>query len=472
MSAPVPAGLRSVDLAVRSERVLLDDELVPATVLVAGGRIVGIELGTGTEAAGRAGRVIDAGGDVVSPGFIDLHVHFDNPGVDLADDYRVGTANAALGGCTFVVEHPFSTPPTTTAERYAAKLELAATGAMVDFGLWGALTGPGLGELGGQRALGAAGFKAFLPENDMDYPSASDDDLRHGLADSAAEGGLVLVHAEDRDGLRAAIDAERAAGRTGYDAVLAARAPELELEAVRRVLAIAEETGGAVHFVHLSLPEAVDLVTEARARGVRAGCEVTAHHLLLDREDFLRLGWRALCAPPLRARTAVEGLWRRLRDGAIDAVVSDHCAYSFDDKHPADDDALDGPFGIQAAREFAPLFLDEALRRGWPLPEALALLTRRPADRCGAAPRKGRITVGADADLAVLRIGAPARIDAEEQFGPDRWSPYDGRSSTVQLRTTIVRGTPVVLDGELVDERPAGAFVPLAVGAPALGGIR
>lgn len=469
---PGAAGAGTVDLAVRGERVLVDDELVPATVLVSDGRIVRIAPGTAPEAAAGAGRVIDAGDDVVSPGFVDLHVHFDNPGIDLADDYRVGTANAALGGCTFVVEHPFSTPPTTTAERYAAKLELAATGAVVDFGLWGALTGPGLGELGGQRVLGAAGFKAFLPENDMDYPSASDDELRHGLADTAAEGGLVLVHAEDRAGLRAAIDAERAAGRTGYAAVLAARAPGLELTAVLRVLAIAEETGGAVHFVHLSLPESVDLVTAARRRGVRASCEVTAHHLLLDRDDFLRLGWRALCAPPLRARSDVEALWRRLRDGAIDAVVSDHCAYSLDDKLPAEEDALDGPFGIQGAREFAPLFLDEAIRRGWSLPEALALVTRRPADRCGAAPRKGRIAVGADADLVVLRVGPVHRIDAEEQFGPDRWSPYDGRASTVSVRTTIVRGAPVVLDGALVAAHPAGAFLPLAVGAPVLGGAR
>jgi allantoinase len=466
-----------IDLAIRGKRVLVDGELVAATVLVRDGRIVAIEAGVAPSAAARAERVIEAGDDLVSPGFVDLHVHFDNPAVDLADDFRVGTANAALGGCTFVVEHPFSTPPTTTAERYAAKLELAATSAHVDFGLWGALTGPGLGELAGQRALGAAGFKAFLPENDMDYPSASDEELRIGLAETARDGGLVLVHAEDREGLRDGIDRERSAGRTDYAAVLAARAPELELCAVRRVLELAELTGGAVHFVHLSLPEAVDLVTSARARGVRASCEATAHHLLLDRDDFLRLGWRALCAPPLRARRDVEGLWRQLRDGEIDAVVSDHCAYSIADKLPADADALDGPFGIQGAREFAPVFVDEALRRGWSLPEALALVTSRPADLCGASPHKGRIRVGADADFALLRLGSGASVDAGRQVGPDRWSPYDGRECAVQVQSTIVRGETVVANGRLVGEAGAGRFVPLAV-APgheaeaSAGGIR
>jgi len=466
--------MTTADLAVRGERVLVDGELVRATILVRAGRIATIEASCDPAASAGVGRVIDAGADIVSPGFIDLHVHFDNPAIDLADDFHVGTANAALGGCTFVIEHPFSTPPTTTAERYAAKRGRAAAGALVDFGLWGALTEPSLRELDGQRALGAVGFKAFLPDNTMGFPPASDDDLREGLANTAREGGFVLVHAEDREGLRVAIDRERAAGRTDCAAVLAARAPWIEVEAVRRVLDLAGQTGGAVHLVHLSLPESVDLVTAARARGVRASCEATAHHLLLDCDDFLRLGWRALCAPPLRRRSDVEELWRRLRDGAIDAVVSDHCPYSLADKAPAQANALDGPFGIQSAREFALLFLDEALRRGWPLPEALALVTSRPADLCGAARRKGRITVGADADFAVLRIGGEQPIDAEGQFGPDRWSPYHGRPSTVQLRSTIVRGRPVVLDGRLVEAAGPGQFLALPVATPAamsIGGL-
>ena len=462
--------MTAADLAVRGERVLINGELVHATVLVHGGRITAIELNCDPAISAGAARVIDTGPDIVSPGFVDLHVHFDNPAIDLADDFHVGTANAALGGCTFVIEHPFSTPPTTTAERYAAKRKRAAAGALVDFGLWGALTRPSLRELGGQRALGAAGFKAFLPDNEMNFPPASDADLREGLANTAREGGFVLVHAEDRESLRVAINRERAAGRTDCAAVLAARAPRTEVDAVRRVLEIAEQTGGSVHLVHLSLPESVDLVTASRERGVRATCEATTHHLLLDSDDFLRLGWRALCAPPLRSRADVDELWRRLRDGAIDAVVSDHCPYSLADKAPAADNALDGPFGIQSAREFALLFLEEALRRDWALPEALALVTSRPADLCGASPRKGRIAVGADADFAVLRTGAMHHVDAEEQFGPDRWSPYEGRLSTARLLSTIVRGKPVVLDGRLVAPAGSGQFVPLSAAAAATNG--
>ncbi|MEQ1944541.1 amidohydrolase family protein [Mesorhizobium sp. VNQ89] len=458
--------MTAVDLVVRGERVLLDGQLRPATVLVGEGRIVGIMPGRDAEAPSSAARVIDAGADVVAPGFIDVHVHFDNPAIDLAEDFHFGTANASLGGCTFVIEHPFSNPLTTTAARYEAKRKRAAERAFVDFGLWGALTAPSLNELGGQRALGALGFKAFLPDNSMNFPPATDDDLRKGLAFVAREGGFVLVHAEDRDALRTTISRERQAGRTGYGAVLASRAPEIEVQAVRHVLEIAEETGGAVHLVHLSVPESVDLVDAARARGVQASCEAMTHHLLLDSDALPELGWRALCAPPLRSRAAVEGLWQRLRDGLIDVIASDHCPYRVVDKVRADINALDGPFGIQSVREFAPLFLDEALRRGWTLPEALALVTSRPADLCGVAPRKGRIAVGADADFAILQTGGNYQVDAQQQFGPDKWSPYDGRPLGVRIDTTILRGKTLVSGGKIVVAGGDGRFLSLAPAAP------
>ncbi len=285
------------DTVVRGERVLLDGALRPAALGIRDGRIAAIEQ---PDAELRAVRRIDAGRDAVAPGFIDLHVHFDNPGDSISADFAVGTANAALGGHTFVGDHPFSTPLTTTGERYRDKIGLAGRGARVDFGLWGALTGPTIAEIPEQAALGANGFKAFLPENDMDFPAALVEHLRSGLAVAARSGGTVLVHAEDRLALIALDERSRAEGRArDYAGLAVERGPEIELRAVREVLALAEETGGAVHFVHLSVPEAVDLVGSARARGVRATCEVAAHHLLLDATELPALGWRALCAPPL-----------------------------------------------------------------------------------------------------------------------------------------------------------------------------
>jgi len=449
----------SYDTVVVGRRVLIDGELRPAELGIAEGRIAAIAQ---PGAALQAPRRIDAGAHAVVPGFIDLHVHFDNPGDSISADFAVGTANAALGGHTFVGDHPFSTPLTTTGERYRDKIALAAAGARVDFGLWGALTGPTIDEIPAQAACGAAGFKAFLPENDMDFPAALTEHLRRGLEVAARSGGTVLVHAEDRLALLELDARSRTQGwARDYAQLAAERGPEIELLAVREVLALAEQTGGAVHFVHLSVPEAVDLVTASRARGVRATCEVAAHHLLLEAAELPELGWRAVCAPPLRARAHVEGLWDRLRAGEIAAVVSDHCPYAPEDKAQADRDAFAGPFGIQGVREYAPLFLSEARERGWSLTEAVACLTARPAELFRLAPAKGRIALGADADLAVLETDVDAAVSSSGQIGDWKWTPYEGRRATVRVRSTIVRGTPVVLDGELCGAAGTGRFVPM-----------
>lgn len=451
MSAP--------ELVVRGERVLIGGEFRPADVVVEGGRIARISAhGSETGSA----RLLDAQDLSVLPGLIDLHVHFDNPGDSISADFRVGSANAALGGITCLVDHPFSTPLTVTAEALAAKIVDAEAGSHVDFGLWGGLTEPHIHELPDMMTAGVSGFKAFLPENDMGVVAARREHLRRGLEVTRERGGMVLVHAEDRVALIELDERSRAASETrDYGRFASERGPEIELIAVREVLELVRETGGAAHFVHLSVPEAVDLVTAARAAGHTVTCEVAAHHLLLSAEDLRAQGWPALCAPPLREESLVAGMWDRLRDGAIVAVVSDHCPYDPDEKAAADIDAFAGPFGIQGVKEFGPLFLSEALARGWAIEDAAPLLTSGPADLCTLGQAKGRIAVGADADFCVLDTQTPTVIDATTQVGDWRWTPYDGRSSSVSVRHTVVRGREVVRDGELVGEPGVGRFQPM-----------
>lgn len=453
--------MTTYDLAVRGGLLALPDGVVPGALLVTDGLIA--EIVPEGAVVPEARDVLDVAGAVVAPGVVDLHVHFDVPGIDLADDFRVGTGAAAIGGVTFVVEHPFSDPPTTTTERYATKARTAAERAYVDFGLWGALTAPSLRHMRGQWALGASGFKAFLPDNDMGFPPATVEDLRTGMTTAAELGARVLVHAEDRAALAAGASRMRAAGRSDVDAFLDVRPPETEVRAVEDVLAVARLTGAAVHLVHLSTPESVDLVAAAAADGVAATCEVAAHHLLLTDEDLRRQGGVALCAPPLRTTAEVDALWDRVADGRVDAIVSDHCPCEPGAKQAAGDDALGGPFGIQGVQEYVALVVSEGLRRGLGLDLLLDRLTARPAALCGVDDRKGALRRGLDADLVVLRLDQPWTVDAAaQQFGELRWSPYDGFRPTVRIERTLVRGTTVVVDGALVAGAGIGAFVPLS----------
>ncbi|MFV5995031.1 dihydroorotase [Streptomyces sp. NPDC056231] len=459
LSAP-GAAVTLVDLAVTGATVLAPEGPRSGTLLVDGGKVAAI---VPPDAPVRARGTLDARGLYLMPGVIDPHVHFDVPGISLEADFHTGTRSAAAGGITLVVEHPFSDPPTTTAARYADKIRQAGAGTVVDFGLWGALTEPSLDEMTGQHALGAPGFKAFLPDNDMDFPPATESDLLTGMATAARLGARVLVHAEDRAALADGEAALRARGRTDVGALLEARPPSSEIEAVRDVLRLARRTGCSVHLVHLSTPEAIDLVTEARAAGVDATCEVTAHHLLLTAAELPDLGGFAVCAPPLRDPARVEQLWDRVAAGVVQAIVSDHCPYGRADKLAGTDDVFGCPFGIQSVQEYVPLVITEALRRGLGWDRIVPLLTSGPARLCGADGTKGELRPGRDADFVLLDPAAHWVVSAErQQLAEERWSPYDGRVSSVRVVRTVVRGRTVAVDGEIVVPKGTGRFLDLA----------
>lgn len=433
----------------------------PLHVVVEDSRIA--ELIDGAAAAGGLGeQVVDASGLLVLPGAVDPHVHFDVPGDDIAEDFAHGTACAAAGGVTTVAEHPFTDPLVLTAAVYRDKIAAAQRGAIVDFALWGALAAGSIDEIAGQAALGAGGFKAYMPTNDMDWPPADAATLRAGFAAVAAVGGLALVHAEDRAMIDDATAELRAGGRTDVLVSADARPAVAETTAVAEVLAIAAETGARVHLLHLSTPEAVAFVLDARARGVDASFELTAHHLLLDRDDLARVGGLAVCSPPLREPGVRERLWQTVAAGRADMVVTDHCAYDAAGKLDRTVSPLDLPQGIQSVQEYLPLLHDEAVvRRGISIAELSALVSARPARRLGLYPRKGAIAVGADADLVLFDPAAEWVLDPARQLSFSGWSPYAGRTVRGAVVRTIARGETVFADGELTGSAGRGRFLAL-----------
>src|SRR3954451_5428637 len=182
--------------------VATDTAVFAADVVIEGERIAALaEPGAG----GRADELIDASGLVVMPGAIDMHAHFEDPGHTEREDFTTGTMSAAAGGFTTGMEHPLTYPPVTTAELYRQKREMAREKVVVDFGLWGALTGPSIPEIGAQWQEGAPGFQAFTPTSVPSYPNVSDAEFLEGMRHVKEVGGLVLVHAESdsllQDGL-------------------------------------------------------------------------------------------------------------------------------------------------------------------------------------------------------------------------------------------------------------------------------
>jgi allantoinase len=447
------------DLLIRGGKVVDPEGVRRADIGVVEGRIARIA----PEAGGSAAETIDAAGLHVFPGILDAHVHFNEPGREEWEGLATGSAALAAGGGTAFFDMPLnSLPPVLDAASFSGKRALAAQKSVLDYAIWGGLVPGNLDKLGELRDAGAIGLKAFLCDSGMpEFPGVTDPaTLREGMKRAAALGMLVAVHAEDDAAARVRTDAARARGARDPRSWLDTRPVEVELTAIRTALEIAGETGCALHIVHVSSPEGVDLVADARRRGVDATAETCPHYLLLSEDDVLRLGAPAKCAPPLRPEPLRSGLWDRVEGGGIDTIGSDHSPAPPSMKTSADFFEIWG--GISGCQHGFQLAISEALGRhpaAEALPRLARLLAANVAGRFRLGAAKGRVAEGCDADLALLDLGGERVLHNSELLYRHRQGPYDGRRCTVAVVRTLLRGRTVYAEGRIASGPPGGQFL-------------
>jgi allantoinase len=440
--------LNSFDILIRNGTVVTEAGVGIADIAVDDGAIVAVE----PELGGKAREEINATGMHVFPGVIDAHVHFNEPGRTAWEGWASGTRALAAGGCTCAFEMPLNAhPPTLDAASFDAKRAAADAQAVTDFALWGGLVPGNLDRLAELAERGAIGFKAFMSQSGTDdFPAADDLTLYEGMETAADLGMIVAVHAES-DALTSRLAARAvAAGRTTVRDYLASRPVLAEMEAINRAILLAEETGCALHVVHVSSGAGVALIAAAKARGVDVSCETCPHYLVFTDEDVEHLGAVAKCAPPLRPEPERVALWRALLAGDVPMVASDHSPSPPEMKQGEDFFRIWG--GISGCQSMLPAMLTEGHHgRGVRLATIAAVTASAVARRFGL-PRKGRIAIGVDADLALVALGDSFDLAAEDLFYRHRQSPFIGRRFIGRIARTILRGTTVFLEGRIVTE--------------------
>jgi allantoinase len=388
----------------------------------------------------------DFGDALLLPGAVDVHVHtrsYADEGIE-----RCTTA-AAAGGVTTIVDMPYDAIGTVDSlEAFQRKVADVGDEAVIDVALWA--TVPPQGPLDQVRALVEAGATSFkcstFDTHPQRFPQIPDPQLLRAFAEIAAAGGMVGIHAENDELVRAGIAAEQAAGNGGDPLAHArSRPPVAENEAIGRVLEMARVTGVRIHICHVTTPRGVELIARARADGVDATGETCPHYLLLDESDLADQGGLCKINPPLRPES--------LAPDGLELISSDHVGWPIERKQGPDIFALSS--GAPGVELIVPLVHDAL----GPL-ELVRLVCEQPARRFGLWPRKGSLAPGADADVMVLDESITWTIDPATLVTPAGWSPYAGRTLHGRVVATFSRGEPV-WDGQRVTAGPGrGRFVP------------
>ncbi|SFS57582.1 allantoinase AllB [Paenibacillus sp. BC26] len=433
------------DLLIKGGSVVLPDGVEVLDIGITDGRITGLASNLSTEAAKL---IISAAGKHIFAGVVDAHVHFNEPGLGDWEGFATGTAALAAGGCTSFIDMPLNgLPPTVNLPALKLKLDAAAgeNGSRVDFAVWGGLVPGNIGDLSALSEAGVVGYKAF-----MSYPGDTGDGcfmnvdaetLLEGMKAIASLGGILALHAEDEAIVSALAAAKQAEGKVSMRDYLDARPPAAEWEAVKQALHMAQQTGCKLHFVHISTPEAIDLIREAKQSGLDVSAETCPHYLVFTDEDVIRIGAGAKCSPPIRSHREREALWRQLAEGAITIIASDHSPCP-----PAMKEVKDGNYfgvwgGILGAQSLLESIVSEGgLKRGIPLHVLSRAMSAAPAERFGFGEKKGQISLGFDADLAIVDLDSPYVLTEQHLKYRHRHSAYVGYAFGCQVDMTLLRG--------------------------------
>jgi allantoinase len=324
-----------------------------------------------------------------------------------------------------------------------AKRSVAAPQAFVNVGFWGGAVPDNLADLRALHDAGVFGFKCFLLHSGVDeFPHLEPDQLEAALREVASFDALMTVHAEDGS----AIDHAVSPHGEEYEGFLRSRPRGAENLAVAQVIELARWTGARTHILHLSSSDAVPMLRSARRDGVRLSVETCPHYLTFAAEEIRDGATQFKCCPPIREAQNRELLWEALAAGDIDQVVSDHSPCTPELKRFDTGDFGLAWGGIASLQLGLPVVWTAARQRGFTLVDVVRWMARNPADRVGL-PAKGRIGVGADADLCVVDADAEFVVDPDLLLHRNRVCAYAAQRLTGIVRQTWLRGRRVDVDG-------------------------
>jgi dihydropyrimidinase len=452
-----------VSVLIKHGTIATATDLYRGDIFVEGERISTI----GTSLTMPADRVIDASAKLVIPGGIDVHTHLDMPfgGTTSADDFESGTIAAAFGGTTTIVDFAIQYKGQTLHYAWESWMRKAEGKSAIDYGfhmIVTDLTDQVENEMDALVRQGVTSFKLF-----MAYPGVfmlDDASIFRALLRTGKNGGTICMHAENGGVIDVLVKKALAEGKTAPKYHALTRPARAEGEATHRAIVLAEIADVPIYIVHLSAAEALEMVTEARDRGLPAYAETCPQYLFLSCDNYEEPGFEGakyVMSPPLRPKETQDRLWRGLAFNDLHAISTDHCPFCMkEQKMIGSDDFSKIPNGAPGIETRMSLVYDGGVRAGRiSLNRFVELTSTSPAKIFGLFPRKGTIAPGSDADLVIFDPQRKTTLSAKTHHMKVDYNPYEGREVTGVTETVLSRGNVIIENGTFVGRIGGGNFL-------------
>lgn len=453
---------------IRGGLVITAAEETHADVLIEDGRIAALAAhGSGAAEAWTADRVFDASHKYVIPGGVDAHTHMDFPfgGTFSSDDFETGTRAAAWGGTTTIVDFAVQSRGHALRAGLDAWYAKADGKCAIDYGFHMILSDVNEKSLREMDLLieeGVSSFKLFTA-----YPGvffSDDGQILRAMQKAAANGGLIMTHAENGLAIDVLVEQALARGETDPRYHGEVRKALLEAEATHRVIKLAQVAGAPVYVVHVSAQEAVAELAKARDEGLPVFGETCPQYLFLSTDNLAEpdfQGAKYVCSTPLRPREHQAALWRGLRTNDLQVVSTDHCPFCFvGQKELGRGDFSKIPNGLPGVENRMDLLHQAVVdghigRRRW-----IEIACASPARMFGLYGKKGTIAPGADADVVIYDPAAEQVMSADTHHMNVDYSAYEGKHVTGQVETVLSRGEVVIDQRKFTGRAGHGSYVP------------
>ena len=441
-----------VDSVLTNAKAYLNKEIVDCSIAIENGKI--FKIGKATQMP-KADETINLKNLLVLPGLIDVHVHLRDEGKAYKEDFYTGTAAAAAGGMTTVLDMPNNAPVTMSAETLKNRMQIAERKVLVNVGFYSEFPND-LDEVKDIVAQGAIAFKLFMACQIGGLNIDDDKALQEALKKVGDLGVPVALHAEDKASLMANQEEMKQLNRHDAAAFLKAHSERVEVKAIERLLEISAQLDVHLHFCHMTTEEGLNAVIEGKKSGRAVTCEATPNHLLLSNADLERYGQLAIMLPPLRSESHVEALWKGISNGWVDVLGSDHAPHAMREK--AASSVWDVKVGAPGLETTLPLILTMVRKNRLSLDRVVQLLSEKPAEIFNLTDR-GSLEQGKKADLTVIDFNRKFKIDASKFHSKAKYSPFDGWEVQGRPVKTFVNGRLIMDEQEIVAKAGSGEII-------------